>query len=75
LVAGISTSALAQPWELFDGGKLLATGGVSQVEGADGSICTRNPAKPRLEGAMRHFYAIFRHGDTGRSIFQGRDFS
>ncbi len=36
LMAGISTSALAQPWELFDGGKLLATGGVSQVEGAGG---------------------------------------
>ena len=36
LMAGISTSALAQPWELFDGGKLLATGGVSQLEGAGG---------------------------------------
>jgi hypothetical protein len=36
LMAGLSTSALAQPWELFDGGKLLATGGVSQVEGAGG---------------------------------------
>ncbi len=26
----------AAPWDMFDGGKLLATGGVSQVEGAGG---------------------------------------
>ena len=32
----LATSALAQPWDLFDGGKLLATGGVSQIEGAGG---------------------------------------
>jgi len=41
LVAGLLTSALplsasAQSWDMFDGGKLLATGGVSQVEGAGG---------------------------------------
>ena len=28
--------ASAQSWDMFDGGKLLATGGVSQVEGAGG---------------------------------------
>ena len=26
----------AQPWDLLDSGKLLATGGVSQIEGAGG---------------------------------------
>ncbi len=41
LVAGLLTSApplsaSAQSWDLFDGSKLLATGGVSQVEGAGG---------------------------------------
>jgi len=37
LAAGLlATSAQADPWDMFDGGKLLATGGVSQVEGAGG---------------------------------------
>jgi hypothetical protein len=43
LIAGLAflaTPASASPWgdlgDLFDGGKLLATGGVSQVEGAGG---------------------------------------
>lgn len=38
-LALLSTPALtddASPWTMFDGGKLLATGGVSQVEGAGG---------------------------------------
>jgi hypothetical protein len=38
-LALLSTPALADdasPWTMFDGGKLLATGGVSQVEGAGG---------------------------------------
>ena len=35
-MSALATSALAQPWDLFDGGKLLATGGVSQIEGAGG---------------------------------------
>lgn len=37
VMAGLISSAHAQPaWDMFDGGKLLATGGVSQVEGAGG---------------------------------------
>ena len=37
VMAGLISSAQAQPsWDMFDGGKLLATGGVSQVEGAGG---------------------------------------
>jgi hypothetical protein len=32
----LAAPALAEPWDLLDGGKLLATGGVSQVEGAGG---------------------------------------
>lgn len=41
LAAGLCASVLAapafaNPWDMFDGGKLLATGGVSQVEGAGG---------------------------------------
>jgi hypothetical protein len=37
MMAGLASSAHAQPnWDMFDGGKLLATGGVSQVEGAGG---------------------------------------
>src|SRR6195952_4415355 len=31
-----AASAQDAPWNMFDGGKLLATGGVSQVEGAGG---------------------------------------
>jgi len=31
-----AASAQDAPWDMFDGGKLLATGGVSQVEGAGG---------------------------------------
>ncbi len=37
LAAGLASPACAQSsWDMFDGGKLLATGGVSQVEGAGG---------------------------------------
>jgi hypothetical protein len=39
LIAGLAVlpgAASAQSWDMFDGGKLLATGGVSQVEGAGG---------------------------------------
>jgi len=36
LVSFAASPALADGWTMFDGGKLLATGGVSQVEGAGG---------------------------------------
>jgi len=37
LMAGLASPACAQSsWDMFDGGKLLATAGVSQVEGAGG---------------------------------------
>lgn len=40
LAAGLVSPACADPWDMFDAGKLLATGGVSQVEGTGGGGLT-----------------------------------